>query len=385
MRQALFEQSMEAELRRSEELFRLAFENAPIGMALVDLDGKWLNVNPAFCNMVGYTNQELQTIDFQTITHPDDLVLDLELVRDVLAGVIPSYQLEKRYIHKNGSTIWGLLNVSLLRDEKNTPLHFISQIQDITERKQREEEIERLNHDLEINVKKRTQELEETNQDLENYTYTLTHDLRQPLHNLTALTSEIVNEYAETLDEEGKYMLYLIKQNAEKMDNLIVDLMEFARAKIVSLNKEELNMKKLFEEEIKIAKKEYPHNQMQIFLPTLLPASGDNAAITLVCKNLISNAFKYSSKEKIAQIAISSWRKNNMIIYQVSDNGVGFDLNKKEHLFTIFKRLHSAKEFAGTGVGLAMCERIIKKHGGRMWADSTKGEGATFFFSLPSL
>lgn len=385
MKQVLIDQHVEIELRHSEQLFRLTLENAPIGMILVSLEGKSLSVNPAFCAMVGYTKKELKNIGFQSITHPDDLTIDLELINDILEDKISTYQLEKRYIHKNGYIIWGLLHVSLLRDEEAKPLHFIAQIQDITERKEREREIESLNKRLELSVEKRTIELEETNKDLENYTYTLTHDLRQPLHNLSTLANEVVNEYAKVLDEEGKYMLLLIKQNAEKMDHLIVDLMDFARAKMTTLNKTELNMNQLFQDEITLFTKEFPHNKINIFLPQLLPAYGDTSAIKVICKNLISNAFKYSSRNETIQIAISSWRKDTVNIYQVSDNGVGFEQDKKEHLFTIFKRLHSTKEFSGTGVGLAMCERIIKKHGGEMWADAKIGEGATFFFSLPRL
>lgn len=377
------QQQISNQLRNSEERLKNTIQEAAIGMALVSPQGVLLDANRSLCEMLGYTNEELTKMDFQSITHPDDLLADTASFEQLWAGEIYKYHMEKRYIHKDGHIVWGDLNVSLLRGDDGQPIYTIGQVIDITETKKQAKEIELLNESLEVKVQQRTAELADLNREMEDYTYTITHDLRQPLRNLSGLSEEIVTEYAQALDEDGKYMLYLIKQNAEKMDTLLTDLMSFAKAKVEELTIKKIDFNTLFKESIDSQRQEYPHHELVYNIGNLPNGYGDRTALGQVVQNLVSNALKYSSKSNNIEITISGWHTLDQVIYQISDNGVGFDENQSEKLFAIFKRLHAESDFQGTGLGLAMCQRIIKKHGGEMWAKSKKGQGASFFFSLP--
>lgn len=378
------EEKTAGELKDSKNRFAQIMEVAAVGMVIMDMEGNLQQVNSAIQDISGYNSEEISRLKFDSITHPEDLYLDEEDFKKLMVGKIQHYTLERRYLHKNNYYFWAEVTVSLLRNKEGMPLNIIVQAIDITEKKQQDAKIIELNQSLERKVEERTTELTELNQEMENYTYTITHDLRQPLRNLCGLSEEVVTEYAHIIDEDGKYMLYLIKQNAEKMDALITDLMKFAKAKAEKLETSELDINSLFKENFNQQIREYPHNEVIYHIGNLPKAFGDRTAINQVVQNLIGNALKYSSKNQQIEITISGWRNGNMVTYQISDNGVGFDEKQSEHLFTIFKRLHTEKEFQGTGVGLAMCQRIIKKHGGELWATSKLGEGATFFFTLPN-
>lgn len=375
---------VEDHLRRSEQKFRMAMHFAPIGKALVGLDGKWLEVNKSLCNMLGYTAEELLQTDFQSLTYAEDLNMDLEYVGQLLAGKIKSYQMEKRYIHKSGNLVWGLLSVSLPRDENGDPVHFIAQIQDITQKKLAEQKILDFNRTLEQKVEKRTQELQEVNRELETFAYTVTHDLRSPLRSITGLVDVIKEDYQSVLDDEGAYMMQMIGDNVEKLDHLIIDLLKFSRAKKVELKKEHFEMKELILEAIEELKPGYSGKEIALDLAHLPSAYGDKNVIKQVCSNLMSNALKYSSKNERIAIKVGGKKANNSVIYWIKDNGVGFDDSKQHKLFTIFQRLHTQEEFKGTGVGLAICKTIIHKHGGKIWAESQVGKGSSFYFSLPN-
>jgi PAS domain S-box-containing protein len=219
----------EEDLRLSEERFSSAFEYAPIGLALVSLTGRWIKVNKSLCDLVGYSAEELHTKTFQDITHPDDLEVDLEYVRRMLAGEIYSYRMEKRYFRKSGRIVWISLSVSLVRDNKRQPLHFITQVEDITARKTAEEAIRRLNEELEQRVAQRTAELQASNQELESFSYSVSHDLRAPLRSINGFSRILMEEYAPQLISEAQRYLQVIQKNAIRMGDLIDDLLAFSR------------------------------------------------------------------------------------------------------------------------------------------------------------
>lgn len=373
----------EAYLRQSEEKFRLGMQHAPIGIALVALDGSWMEVNDATCKMLGYTREELLQTNFQNLTHPDSLDEDLDNVQKVLRGEIGSYRMEKRYIHKEGHEIWGLLSVSLVRDQNDSPLHFISQIVDIQKIKEAELQMLHFNQELEEKVRARTVELEELNVEMENFVYTITHDLRLPVKNLIGLLDLFSMDYKQKVDDDGQVILKMLKNNIRKLDVLITDLLTFCRIKHLDLVKKPFDIQKIMLEISSELRESFTQNTMECKITELPHAYGDENSLRQVCFNLLSNALKYSSKEEHAKVEIGGRKEGNENIYWVKDNGVGFDSKQSEKLFTIFQRLHSPKEFEGTGVGLAMSKQILTKHGGRIWAEAEVGKGATFYFSLP--
>lgn len=375
----------EFDLQQSEKKFRLAMFDAPIGKALVGLDGSWLEVNGAICKMLGYTRTEFLQMDFQAITHPENLNQDLQNVNNLIDGKIDTYEMEKRYIHKEGHYIWGLLSVSLVRDKNNEPLYFISQIVDIQRIKEAEKKILHFNQELEQKVEVRTSELKELNEEMESFVYTVTHDLRLPLKNLTGLTSLLKMDYDEKIDENGQYILRLLTENVDKMDTLITDLLGFSRVKNIELEKDHFDIGLMIENTIEELAPNFAEKNISYKIGELPSAYGDKKTIRQVCYNLLSNALKYASKQEKILLEIGATADDDQHTYWIKDNGVGFDDKQEEKLFAIFKRLHSPKDFEGTGVGLAMTKRILTKHGGKIWARSKVGQGATFYFSLPTV
>jgi light-regulated signal transduction histidine kinase (bacteriophytochrome) len=224
--------------------------------------------------------------------------------------------------------------------------------------------------------------LQIANQELESFSYSVSHDLRAPLRALSGYSKILIEDYSEKLDEEGKQTIQAITHNAERMGMLIDDLLAFSRLGRKEVVKTEVDMKKLVESIVLESSKMTPHDAI-IKVGELPLVNGDYALLHQVIFNLISNAVKYSSKQKSPLIEISSEEESDEIVISVKDNGVGFDMQYANKLFGVFQRLHARQEFEGTGVGLAIVKRIIARHGGKVWAEGKVNEGAEFYFSLP--
>jgi two-component system sensor histidine kinase/response regulator len=247
------------------------------------------------------------------------------------------------------------------------------------ERNRAEKQIRKLNMELE----KSLMELKEVNSELEAFSYSVSHDLRAPLRAITGFSNILLEDYTDALDAEGKRLLNVIQSNTKKMGQLIDDLLSFSRLGRKEIKKSNIGMENLAKtifEELKFINQE---RTIKLNYNALPSAHGDPALIREVFANLLANAIKFTKKEENAVIEIGCETKENENIYYVKDNGVGFDMEYANKLFGVFQRLHSDKEFEGTGVGLAIVQRIIHKHGGRVWAEGKVNGGATFYFTLP--
>jgi signal transduction histidine kinase len=232
-------------------------------------------------------------------------------------------------------------------------------------------------------LKDANKELEYANKELDSFSYSVSHDLRAPLRAINGYSQVLLEDYAGQLDENGKHTINVIIRNAQKMGALIDDLLTFSRVGKQSLSKVALNIEKLVSP-IVHEFKSLPHtNTLEFQINHLENTEGDSSMLKQVFTNLISNAVKYSGKKSKAVIDIGSFKQNNSVVYYVKDNGTGFDMNYYAKLFNVFQRLHSSYEFDGTGVGLALVQRIVKKHNGEVWAEAELDKGATFYFSLP--
>jgi len=232
-------------------------------------------------------------------------------------------------------------------------------------------------------VKQRTHELEKANQELEAFSYSVSHDLRAPLRAITGFAKMLLEDYTQYLDDEGNRYLTVIDESAEKMGNLIDDLLGFSLMSRKEKVLEAIDMEALCQEVFEELKREYDDSRWTLSLDTLPMAQGDRRMIRQVLINLMSNSFKFTAEEPAPWIVISSSSNEDYNTYNIKDNGVGFDASYKGKLFQVFQRLHGDAEFKGTGIGLSIVKRIIDRHGGDVWGDSKEGEGAEFVFQLP--
>ncbi|HYK19400.1 MAG TPA: ATP-binding protein [Pyrinomonadaceae bacterium] len=240
-----------------------------------------------------------------------------------------------------------------------------------------------LNAELEQRVEERTRKLKEANKELEAFSYSVSHDLRAPLRAIDGFSRILLEEYREKFDEDGKRVLDVIRSNTQNMGRLIDDLLAFSRLSRKQIDASPVDMQGLASDVFQQLQTGFADQNIQFNLSPLPPTEGDPALIRQVFVNLLSNAAKYSRPRIQSVIDVSGHCENGDCVYYVKDNGVGFDMAYAKKLFGVFQRLHSVEEFEGTGVGLAIVQRIIHRHGGRVWAEGKVDEGATFFFSLP--
>ncbi len=263
-------------------------------------------------------------------------------------------------------------------------------IGEIVQRKQTENKLHKLNEELEQRVIERTAQieavnrrLEATNKELESFSYSVSHDLRAPLRAIDGFSRMLVEDFAGKIDAEGQRLLNVIRSNAQKMGQLIDDLLSFSRMGRHDMVLSEIDMTGLARSVFEDLKSAAPERIIQFSLKTLAPARGDLSMIRQVWVNLISNAIKFTRPRETAVIEVGSRVEEDKNVYYVKDNGVGFDMQYVNKLFGVFQRLHSMEEFEGTGIGLALVQRIILKHGGTVWAEGKVNEGAVFYFTLP--
>ncbi|MBL4804710.1 MAG: PAS domain S-box protein [Alphaproteobacteria bacterium] len=353
-------------LAESEEQFRSAMKYSPVGKALVGLDGEWLMVNDALCKMLGYSEDELRQTDFQTLTYEDDLSEDLKKVQELLDGKISTYKMEKRYIRKDGGTIWGLLSVSLLRDVDGNPKHFISQIQDISD------------------IKKAQQTLEELNTELEEFSYRTSHDLRSPLTSSIGLLKYADESLEKGEQEKARTSLSLAQDSLKKLEELLKDILDLARLKNMEEEEQPVSIKTLVDDALDkfTHMNNYDRLEFKLDLQYDEDVHTKKTRLLMIVENLISNAIKYQdTSKKKSFVKVETYEDGENVVFAVDDNGLGIPDDQQENMFVMFKRFHPRVSF-GSGLGMYMMKKSADVIGGDIRFVNKK-DGSRFVLILP--
>ena len=510
-----------AELRKSEERFRSYFNLGLIGVAITSPTKGFLEVNDQFCKILGYDRSELMQLTWSELTHPDDLPGDIANYNRVLAGEIDGYEIEKRFIRKDGKTIDAAVSAKCLRRSDGSVDYFVALLQDITDRKRTEEEVQMLLNTIQqektklsslinniadevwfadtkgrftianpaalrefgissgdiieveklaknvevlrpdgsprpieespplralsgevirnqeeivrtpatgelrhrevsatpvrdhkgeiigsvtivrdITDRKKSEEqirvlnkqlnqhvakIETANKELEAFSYSVSHDLRAPLRHMSGFTEMLTERLKAHPDEKASSYAGSIYAASKKMGLLIDDLLSLSQVSRSEMRKRKVNLNTLVKRVVREIGEELKERKIRWEIDELPEVSGDKSLLERVIVNLISNAVKFTSTRAQAEIRIACKDEGDDIVCYVADNGVGFDMKYVDKIFGVFQRLHTQDEFEGTGIGLSIVQRIISRHGGRAWADSVLGQGATFYFSLPKV
>ncbi len=357
----------EQKLKRASEAAYDLYENAPCGYFSLDETGIFSNVNKTLLHWLGYVKEEV--VGKLSISD----ILQMEGVAFYKEG-LPEYlkkgfvnNVEGEMVLKNKSTTPAIMNAVAMVDDHGKFISSRCTLFDNTERKKAEEEVR------------------QSNKELEAFSYSVSHDLRAPLRSVDGYAQILKDDYQDKIDDEGKRVINVIINNAKRMGQLIDDLLDFSRAGRREITKSKINMNEFVKILLQELMEQETKRKIKLDVHDLGSSMADVSTIRQVWINLLSNALKYTTKKEEAYIEVGSLDQPNEIIYYVKDNGVGFDMQYYDKLFGVFQRLHKAKDFEGTGVGLAFVKRIIDRHQGRVWAEAKLNEGAAFYFSIPKL
>jgi PAS domain S-box-containing protein len=370
----------EIALHEAQQLYENIFRLSPeLIVVTSEKDGRYLAASESHERITGYRADEVighQVGEFLIWETPGDPEKMLQILRE--QGAV--HNLETRFHRRSGELYTALL--SMARVEVGGEQCLVSIVTDITERKRIDEEVRRLNTELERRVIERTEQLEIANQELESFSYSVSHDLRAPLRAIDGFSRILQDEFPD-LSADASRLIHSVRSNAQQMGKLIDDLLRFSRLNRQPLNKRNVDMTELVRRALQTLESEREGRQVEITLGELPACQGDPSLLLQVWVNLLSNALKFTRRREVAQIEIACQNnEHEEAVYFVRDNGVGFNMQYAGKLFGVFQRLHRTDEFEGTGVGLALVQRIIQRHGGRIWAQAVPEAGATFSFTV---
>jgi PAS domain S-box-containing protein len=382
---------MQAEeaLKESEIRYRSVIATMAEGIVVQDADAQISAFNSSALKILGLTEDQLlgrTSMDprwravhddgspFPGDAHPGVVSLRTgKSVSNVVMGV-----------HRpDDSLVWISINSEpLLREGGDMPIGSVASFTDITERRKAEQELEQYRNHLEVMVSERTAALEVANKELEAFSYSVSHDLRSPLRSIDGFSHALIEDYSEVIDGAGNNFLHRIRDNAQHMGKLIDAILSLSRVTRSDFNPEVVDLSALAHETINKYQDDEPERKVDIQIMPNIKQMADKSLVGIVLDNLLGNAWKYTGKVDNARIEFGTIEKDNRTIYYVSDNGAGFDMKYVNKLFGAFQRLHKPEEFEGTGIGLVTVSRIVRRHGGEVWAEAKPDQGATFSFTL---
>ncbi|MFZ6872950.1 PAS domain-containing protein [Undibacterium sp. Di27W] len=396
------------ELQESEFRWKFALEGAGDGVWDLNLDTNEVVYSRRWKEMLGYKEDELPgNLDTYTrLAHPEDAARAVVQLKDNLSGKTDFFSIEQRMLCKDGSWKWVMSRGMVVdKNAQGRPIRMIGTHTDISEQLQAAEEMRTLlaeneqaraelglaNDSMERQVQERTAQLEAANKELEAFSYSVSHDLRSPLRGIDGWSLALQEDYGPQLDATGQEYLERVRAESQRMGQLIDDMLQFSKLGRAALVMRDVDLSELALSIATRIQEVSGQRQYHFLIAPDLHALGDKRLLEVVLTNLLENAAKFSKMKASPEIAFGSLRiqeplsQTEVLAFYVRDNGAGFDMRYAHKLFGVFQRLHKASEFSGTGIGLATVQRIVFRHGGRIWADSSPGEGATFYFTLKEL
>lgn len=362
-------------LDHSEARFRSAFHDAPIGMSVFSVEpgslGEVEQTNAEMTRLLGYTEAEFKRLAPGDLTHPADAVRERVLFEELAARKRGSYGLEKRNRHKDGRWVWVWLTVSILEGDGPRRLA-LAHMLDITEQKEAEDSLERMRENL-----------ERSNAELDQFAYVASHDLKEPLILVSAYARMLHERHADELDEEGRTFLGHVRDEAARMKSMIDDLLDYSRLETQADETVTVDLGDALDTALRTLAPTLEEAEAEVRVERPLPVvRGSASQFERLFRNLLSNAIKFRGDDSpVAEVA--GERTEDCWVVHVRDNGIGIDTAKADCIFDVFQRLHSQERYAGTGMGLAICKRIVERHGGRIWFEPGPAGGSVFKFTLP--
>ncbi|WP_052050065.1 PAS domain-containing sensor histidine kinase [Leptolyngbya sp. KIOST-1] len=372
----------ELDLRASERRFRAVFEQAAVGMARLNWQGEWIQVNQKFCDILGYQPEEIINRSFQSMTYEGDRVKDEYYYHQLLTEHTPC-QFEKRYLRKDGTPLWTLVTASVESDDTDRPSAFIAIVEDIEDRKAAREELMRRADEMantNLVLAHTTAMLEQRNAELDQFAYVASHDLKAPLRAISNLADWLGEDLGTQLPPENRHQLQLLRSRVERMESLINGLLEYSRVGRRQRSIVAVDLNQLLSN---VVDSLAPPRSFVVDIPAALPTIYSyKTALGQVFANLINNAIKHHDRDQ-GSVRISWQDQGQWIEFAVADDGPGIAPQYHDKIFTIFQTLKARDDFESTGVGLAVVKKIVEAEGGRVWLASSVGEGTTFYFTWP--
>ena len=362
-------------LHLAEQRFISAFRDAPIGMSVFSVEpdsfGNVEQANTEMARLLGYSEAELSELKAGQLTHPADAARERELLEELASGERRSYSIEKRNRHKDGHWVWMWLTVSML-DEREGARAALAHALDITERKRAETELRQARENL-----------ERSNAELDQFAYVASHDLKEPLILLSAYARMLADRHGDALDEEAQTFIGHIRGEAERMKTMIDDLLDYSRLETRAEDAQPVDLSHALDMALRTLGPRIADAGARVEIEGDLPrVAGSPSQFERLFRNLVGNAIKFRSEDPPV-IGVRATQEGDEPVVEVRDNGIGIDADRADQIFDVFQRLHSQDRYEGTGMGLAICRRIVERHGGRIWAEPRPEGGTSFKFALP--
>jgi PAS domain S-box-containing protein len=373
-------QQLQSALQSTSAWLTLAAEGTLTGLWDWDLEADVTRYSPSWRRQLGYDDESFDGTwsAWVEILHPDDAERVALSIEALAQGRHHTYEQEIRVRHRDGDYRWMLSRAALVHDKSGRPIQLVGTHTDITRQKHAEEEIRRLNDQL----MSEAEALARSNADLEAFGYSVWHDLRAPLRRVSGFTRILLEDHARELSPAGRDVLGHIAGGALRMGELIDDLFRLSQIGHADMRVDVVDLSVLARTVVDQLEQRYGDRPVAVVIAPDLSLTADRQLVRILLENVLDNAFKYTRKTPDPRVSVDASSEGAMTVFHVRDNGAGFDVANAERIFAPFQRFHSPEEFTGNGVGLAIVERVVRLHAGRIWIDSRPGEGTTVSFTL---